>query len=42
MIAGLEALLWLRKGFGFAGDWSVRCQNDLLALCFGPQKVNEA
>jgi len=41
-IAGFEALLWLRKGFGFAGDWSVRCQNDLLALCFGPQKVNEA
>ena len=41
-IAGFEALLWLRKGFGFAGDWSVRRQNELIALCFGIQKVNEA
>jgi len=41
-IAGFEALLWLRKGFGFAGDWTVRRQNDLLAICFGLQKVNEA
>jgi hypothetical protein len=22
-IAGFEAMLWLRKGFGFAGDWTV-------------------
>ena len=41
-IAGFQALLWLRKGFGFSGDWTVRRQNDLLALCFGLQKVNEA
>ncbi len=41
-IAGFEALLWLRKGFGFVGDWTVRRQNELIALCFGLQKVNEA
>lgn len=41
-IAGFEALLWLRKGFGFAGTWTVRGQNELLALRFGLQKVNEA
>lgn len=41
-IAGFEALLWLRKGFGFAGEWTVHRQNELLALCFGLQKVNEA
>ncbi len=40
-IAGFEAMLWLRKGFGFAGDWTVRRQNELLALCFGLQKVHE-
>jgi transposase, IS6 family len=39
-IAGFEAMLWLKKGFGFAGDWSVRRQNELLALCFGLQMVN--
>jgi hypothetical protein len=22
-ISGFEAMLWLRKGFGFAGDWTV-------------------
>jgi transposase-like protein len=41
-IAGFEAMLWLRKGFGFAGGWTVRRQNELLALCFGLQKVNKA
>ena len=40
-IAGFEAMLWLRKGLGFAGDWTVRRQNELLALCFGLQKINE-
>lgn len=41
-IAGFEAMLWLRKGFGFAGDWTVRRQNELLAFRFGLQKVNKA
>jgi hypothetical protein len=41
-IAGSEAMLWLRKGFGFAGDWTVDDQNDLLARFFGLQKVNKA
>ena len=40
-IQGFEAMLWLRKGFGFAGAWTVREQNQLLAVCFGLQKVNE-
>jgi hypothetical protein len=34
-------MLWLRKGFGFNGDWTVNDQNDLLARLFGPQKVNK-
>lgn len=25
-IAGFEAMLWLKKGFGFAGEWTVRRQ----------------
>ena len=41
-ICGFEAMLWLRKGFGFAGAWTVREQNRLLGVCFGLQKVNEA
>ena len=41
-IAGLKAMLGLRKGFDFAGQWSVREQNDLLAMLFGTEKVNEA
>ena len=40
-VAGFEEMLLLRKGFGFAGDWTVRRQNKLLALCIGLQKVNE-
>src|SRR4051794_6369175 len=40
-IQGFEAMLWLRKGFGFSGAWTVREQNHLLAACFGLQKVNE-
>ncbi|POR39996.1 IS6 family transposase [Methylobacterium sp. V23] len=40
-IQGFEAMLWLRKGFGFAGAWTVREQNRLLGVCFGLQKVNE-
>jgi hypothetical protein len=41
-ISGFEAMLWLRKGFGFAGPWTVREQNHLLALCFGLPQVNKA
>jgi len=28
-------------GFGFAGAWTVREQNRLLAICFGLQAVNK-
>lgn len=41
-IAGFEAMLWLKKGFGSAGPWSVLDQNHLLAACFGLQMVNKA
>jgi hypothetical protein len=40
-IAGFEAMLWLRKGFGFSGDWTVNDQNELLARLFGLQEVNK-
>ncbi len=40
--AGFAAMLWLRKGLGFAGDWTVNDHNDLLAPLFGLQKVNRA
>ena len=40
-IAGLEAMLWLRKGFGFVGRWTMREQNDLLGQRFGLQMVNK-
>jgi len=39
--APYKAMLWLRKGFGFAGAWTVREQNQLLALCFGLPQVNK-
>ncbi len=41
-IKGFEAMLWLRKGFGFAGPWTVREQNRLLGFCFGLPEVNKA
>jgi transposase, IS6 family len=41
-IQGFEAMLWLRKGFGFAGVWTVCEQNQLLGLCFGLPQVNKA
>jgi IS6 family transposase len=41
-IQGFEAMLWLRKGFGFAGAWSVREQKQLLATCFGLPAANKA
>src|SRR4051794_478139 len=40
-IQGFEAMLWLRKGFGFSDTWTVCEQNRLLSVCFGLQKVNE-
>jgi len=39
--APYKAMLWLRKGFGFAGPWTVREQNRLLALCFSLPEVNK-
>jgi len=41
-IQGFEALLWLRKGFGLSGAWTVCEQNQLLAVCFGLPEVNKA
>ena len=41
-IRGFEAMLWLRKGFNFAGAWTVREQNRLLSVCFGLPKVKGA
>ena len=41
-IQGFEAMLWLRKGFGFAGRWTVCEQSQLLAVCFGLPQVNKA
>src|SRR5689334_4348835 len=34
-IRGFEAMLWLRKGFDFAGARTVCEQNRLLSVCFG-------
>src|SRR5699024_10095871 len=41
-IAGFEAMLWLRKGFGFCGGWTVNDQNALLGRLFGLHKVDNA
>lgn len=41
-IQGFEAMLWLRKGFDFAGAWTVCEQNRLLGVCFGLQAVNRS
>lgn len=41
-IQGFEAMLWLRKGFVFAGPWTMCEQNRLLALCFGLPSANKA
>ncbi len=40
-IQGFEAMLWLRKGFGFADAWTVHEQNRLLGFRFGLSEVNE-
>ena len=39
---GIETMLWLRKGFGFGGAWTVREQNRLLSVCFGLPQVSKA
>ena len=41
-IQGFEAMHWMRKGFGFAGPWTIVEQNRRLRLCFGLSKFNEA
>jgi transposase, IS6 family len=41
-IRGFEAMLWLRKGFGFAGARTVCEQNRLLSVCFGLPAANRA
>jgi IS6 family transposase len=41
IIQGFEAMLWLRKSFGFAGAWTVRERNRLPRVCFGLQAVNK-
>ena len=40
-IQGFEAMLWMRRGFGFAGRWTVIEQNRMLGFCFGLSEVNE-
>ncbi|TXN73010.1 IS6 family transposase [Methylobacterium sp. WL6] len=40
-IQGFEAMLWLRKGFGFVGAWTVHEQNQLLAICLGLPQANK-
>jgi len=41
-IKGFEAMLWLRKSFGFIGQWTIREQNNLLSVCYGLLEVNKA
>jgi IS6 family transposase len=41
-IRGVEAMLWLRKGFDFVGAWTVCEQNRLPAFCFGLLQVVKA
>jgi len=41
-VAGFEAMLKLKKSFGFSGHGCVRQQNDLLAMPSGNAKVNES
>ena len=41
-IQGFEAMLWMRKGFGFSGPWTIVEQNRMLGFCFGLSEVNEA
>jgi hypothetical protein len=38
---GFEAMLWLRKGFGFSGPWTMREQNRLLASASDFQRLTK-
>ncbi len=40
-IQGFEAMLWLGKGFGFAGTWTVVEQNRMLGFCFELQRLTK-
>ena len=40
-IQGFEAMLWMRKGFGFAGPWTVVEQNQMLRLCLDFRRLTE-
>ena len=40
-VAGFEAMLWLKKGCGFASERTVRTQNELLVCCFGLRMVDK-
>jgi len=40
-VKGYEAMLWLRKGFGFIGQWTVREQSNVLSVCSGLLEVNK-
>lgn len=35
-------MVWLRKGSGLAGMWTIREQDSLLTLCFGLTHANSA
>ena len=41
-IQGFEAMLWLRKGFGFAGAWTVSRAEPAARGLFGLPEVNKA
>jgi transposase, IS6 family len=38
-IQGFEAMVWLHKGFGFAGACTVREQIQLLSVCFSRREA---
>ena len=39
-LKGYEAMLWLKKGFGWIGEWTVKEQNNLLGDIFALNSVN--
>ena len=41
-IKGYEAMLWMKKGFGWIGDWTVKEQNRMVADLFGLKMVNNS
>ncbi len=40
-IQDFAAMLWMRKGFGFASPWTVVEQNRMLGVCYGRSEANE-